>query len=126
MISYGIRIKENLRKAYAQAANSFQRQLDAISADLAALDGDLEHQMSHVGNISHKLAPLQKDLEHIEVLDRACIEANTEENDYTVYSVEDLTFELGLVKRAIRKKMAFIENQASGRTRCGIQQWRLT
>ncbi|KAJ8654033.1 hypothetical protein O0I10_010244 [Lichtheimia ornata] len=108
-------IKENLRKAYAQAANSFQRQLDAISADLAALDGDLEHQMTHVGNISHKLSPLQKDLEHIEVLDRACIEANTEENDYTVYSVEDLTFELGLVKRAIRKKMAFIENQSVSR-----------
>ncbi|CDH48917.1 actinin-like protein [Lichtheimia corymbifera JMRC:FSU:9682] len=108
-------IKENLRKAYAQAANSFQRQLDAISADLAALDGDLEHQMAHVGNISHKLSPLQKDLEHIEVLDRACIEANTEENDYTVYSVEDLTFELGLVKRAIRKKMAFIENQSVSR-----------
>ncbi|KAI9312793.1 actinin-like protein [Dichotomocladium elegans] len=108
-------IKESLRKTYAQAANNFQKQLDKISADLAALDGDLEHQMSAVDSIARKIAPLQKDMIQIELLDQACLEANTEENDYTVYSVEDLTFELSMVEQAIRKKIAFIQNQSVAR-----------
>jgi hypothetical protein len=37
-----LRIKENLRKAYAQAANDFQKQLNAISLELVKLDGDLD------------------------------------------------------------------------------------
>ncbi|KAI8144724.1 actinin-like protein [Fennellomyces sp. T-0311] len=108
-------IKENLRKAYAKAANDFQRLLDTVSAELAALDGDLEGQLSSVVILSQKIVPLQKKLEAIEKLDQACLEANTEENDYTVYSVEDLTFEYGLVERSIRKKIAFIENQSISR-----------
>jgi hypothetical protein len=37
-----IRIKENLRKAYAQAANDFQQQLDSISMEQSLLDGNLD------------------------------------------------------------------------------------
>ncbi|KAI9278563.1 calponin homology domain-containing protein [Phascolomyces articulosus] len=104
-------IKENLRKAYANAANGFQEKLDRISAELATLDGELENQLNSVVGLSQEIAPLQKKLYAIESLDQACIEANTEENDYTVYSLEDLTFELDLVERAIRNKIAFIDNQ---------------
>lgn len=49
----------------------------------------------------------------IHILDQECIEANTEENDYTVYSLEDLSFGLDLVKEAVQKKSAFIQNQVS-------------
>lgn len=58
-----------------------------------------------------KVKPFQSTLKKIEDLDQECLDANTEENDYTVYSLEDLTFELGLVEQAIRKKSAFIQNQ---------------
>lgn len=34
-----------------------------------------------------------------------------EESDYTVYTYEDIEFETGLVKEALSKKKAFIENQ---------------
>lgn len=41
-----------------------------------------------------------------------CIEANVEENDYTVFTWQDLEFELELVTQAIAKKISFIDNQA--------------
>jgi len=34
-----------------------------------------------------------------------------EENDYTVFTGQDLAFELELVIQAVGKKIAFIENQ---------------
>jgi hypothetical protein len=40
-----IRIKENLRKAYAEAANDFQQQLDRISMEQSLLDGNLDVRM---------------------------------------------------------------------------------
>lgn len=39
------RIKENLRKSYAQAANDFQKQLNATTLELVKLDGDLDVSM---------------------------------------------------------------------------------
>jgi hypothetical protein len=38
-----------------------------------------------------------------------------EENDYTVFTRDDLEFELGLVKLGVAKKIAFIDNQVSCR-----------
>ncbi|KAI8374666.1 calponin homology domain-containing protein [Radiomyces spectabilis] len=108
-------IKENLRKAYANSANSFQQQLDQISAELASLDGDLNQQLNKVHRITEKVPPLISSLRQVEGLDKECTEANTEENDYTVYSVEDLTFGLDLVQQAIQKKSAFIQNQIVSR-----------
>ncbi|KAI9286306.1 calponin homology domain-containing protein [Umbelopsis sp. AD052] len=108
-------IKENLRKSYANAANDFQKQLNALALELAKLDGDLDIQLNTVQKITGKLQPLQSSLQKIDDLDRQCEEANTEENDYTIYSVEDLSFELSLVQKAVQKKSAFIENQIVSR-----------
>ena len=71
----------------------------------------LQIQLNTVQKITGKLQPLQSSLQKIDDLDRQCEEANTEENDYTIYSVEDLSFELSLVQKAVQKKSAFIENQ---------------
>jgi len=79
------------------------------------LDGDLDIQLNRVQTITGKLQPLQSSLQKIAELDRQCEEANTEENDYTIYSVEDLKFELTLVQKAVQKKSAFIENQIVSR-----------
>lgn len=40
-----------------------------------------------------------------------CNNANVEENDYTVFTTQDLQFELELVVQSILKKIAFINNQ---------------
>lgn len=42
-----------------------------------------------------------------------CEAANVEENDYTVFTYQDLVFELELVAQSIAKKIAFIDNQVS-------------
>jgi hypothetical protein len=38
----GFRIKETLRKKFADLANDFEQRLHAISSELAAMDGPLE------------------------------------------------------------------------------------
>jgi hypothetical protein len=69
---------------------------------------------------------MQESLQMIHILDQECIEANTEENDYTVYSLEDLSFGLDLVKEAVQKKSAFIQNQVRKLNRYFIHQRQLT
>jgi hypothetical protein len=56
---------------------------------------------------------LSRKLPEIEELDRQCDQAGLDESEreYTVYSVEDLIFDLGLVKTALQKKTGFLENQ---------------
>lgn len=75
------------------------------------LEGSLQSQLRSVQDLTRSFEPLQKLLDIIQTLDQECIEANTEENDYTVYSFEDLSFGLDLVKEAVQKKSAFIQNQ---------------
>ncbi|KAI8978042.1 calponin homology domain-containing protein [Pilobolus umbonatus] len=108
-------IKEGLRQAFAQAANDFQHQLDSISAKLVNLEGSLQVQLHMVQGLTNLFGPLQEALNMVEILDFECQEAHTEENDYTVYSLEDLRFGLDLVKEAVQKKSAFIQNQIVSR-----------
>lgn len=84
-----------------------------ISAELVDLKGDLDTQLTFVESLTESFLPLQEELDMIQLLDQACQEANTEENDYTVYSVDDLSFGLDLVKEAVYTKCQFIENQVS-------------
>lgn len=42
-----------------------------------------------------------------------CFAANVEENDHTVFTCQDLEFELELVIHSVAKKIAFIDNQVS-------------
>ena len=72
----------------------------------------LQLQLNRVQSITGKLQPLQSSLQHIGELDRQCEEANTEENDYTIYSVEDLKFELSLVQKAVQKTRAVLARLA--------------
>ena len=49
--------------------------------------------------------------DEISAVDRSCLEAKVEENDYTVLTFDDLEYELELAEANIRKKIAFVENQ---------------
>lgn len=52
----------------------------------------------------------------MDIIDKKCLEANIEDNEYTIYSMDDLDFELGVFVDAVNKKSLFIENQIVART----------
>jgi hypothetical protein len=64
--------------------------------------------------LSEELPNLKTKLnDEILAVDRSCLEAKVEENDYTVLTFDDLEYELELAESNIRKKIAFVENQVS-------------
>lgn len=109
-------IKEKLRKSFADTANEFALSLDTVSLRISELEGELERQLLGITNISEQIKPLDNLLSELKDLDHQCTEANVEENDYTVYSYDELEYELGLAKQSVVKKLAFIENQIVARS----------
>ncbi|KAK2750413.1 hypothetical protein FQN57_003893 [Myotisia sp. PD_48] len=108
-------IKNALRRSFADRANDFALTLNTLSLAISGLEGDVEDQLSHVQRLSQSLPPLDQFLETIADLDEQCVEANIEENDFTTYTFEELSYELGLVKSSVAKKLAFLENQMVAR-----------
>ncbi|KAJ4268626.1 alpha-actinin [Fusarium torreyae] len=109
-------IKNALRKSFADKANDFAMALNTIQLAISGLDGDVEDQLHHVRKLSESLSPLDLYLEKIAELDEKCQEANIEENDFTTYTYDELSYELGLVKTSVQKKLAFLENQMVARS----------
>ena len=58
-------------------------------------------------------------LADIAKVEEDCQAANIDENDYTVFTYQDLEFEHELVVQSISKKISFIGNQVRGK------KWRL-
>jgi Calponin homology (CH) domain len=109
--------KDTIRKEYAHAANSFNEVLSALSVGLSQVSGELNDQLSNTKALQAKAAPLKKQIEHLQALDAHCIEANIEDNEFTIFSVEDLIFDLSLLNKFLSKKISFIENQVVARTK---------
>lgn len=106
------RIKESLRRKFADLANSCEKSLQAITLDLAAVGGPLESQLEAIRGLIQRISCLRAEtLPSILSAETDCEAANIEESDYTVYTYEDLEFESGLVRDAVNKKKAFVENQ---------------
>lgn len=108
-------IKEGLRKKFADAAHDFESRVRALSSDLAAVGGPLEEQNDIVKELQTRIPKLSDALSDVMVIDEECRAANVDENDYTVFTCEDLAFELELVVQSISKKLAFIDNQMVSR-----------
>ncbi|KAK6841699.1 hypothetical protein PG987_002559 [Apiospora arundinis] len=108
-------IKNALRKSFADKANDFALALNTMQVAISGLEGDVEDQLLHVRRLSDNLPPLDAYLKTIEAVDEKCQEANIEENDFTTYTYDELHYELGLVKSAVAKKLAFLENQLVAR-----------
>lgn len=108
-------IKNALRKSFADKANDFALTLKTLSLAISGLDGDVEDQLDHVQKLNDNLPPLDAFLDTIAELDEQCAEANIEENDFTTYTLDELSYELSLVKSSISKKLAFLENQMVAR-----------
>ncbi|KAJ3731291.1 actinin-like protein [Lentinula guzmanii] len=108
-------IKEILRKKFAEVANDFEQGLHAISSELTAIDGPLEVQQQLVEQIQTRISALSETLKHVAAAEAECNAANIEENDYTIFTCQDLEFELELLVQSISKKIAFIDNQIVSR-----------
>ncbi|KAJ3216026.1 hypothetical protein HK099_006096, partial [Clydaea vesicula] len=113
-------IKEVLKTKYANAANQYQDNLNQLSLSITGLDGELDQQLNGVQRLISGLEPLKQHLKSIEELSRECDEANIDDNEYTIFSVEDLTFELGILHQSLLKTKAFIENQMVARNYTNI------
>ncbi|KAJ3814642.1 actinin-like protein [Lentinula aff. lateritia] len=108
-------IKETLRKKFAEVANDFEQRLHAISSELTSIDGPLEVQQQSVEQIQTRLPALSETLNYVAEAEAECNAANIEENDYTIFTCQDLEFELELLVQRISKKIAFIDNQIVSR-----------
>ena len=108
-------IKNNLRRAFADKANDLALTINMVSASISGLEGEVEEQLKMTQRLNAHLAPLSDFLKVIGELDAQCEEANVEENDFTTYTYDELQYELDLVKSAVSKKFAFLENQIVAR-----------
>jgi chromosome segregation ATPase len=106
------RIQETLRKEFAALADDFRDRLRAVSLELSAVEGPLEEQQRQIESIQTRIPALSEALGGVEAAEAECIAAKVEENDYTVFTCQDLEFELELVVQSIAKKISFIDNQA--------------
>lgn len=71
-------------------------------------------QQQSVEQIQTRLPALSETLNYVSEAEAECNAANIEENDYTIFTCQDLEFELELLVQRISKKIAFIDNQVSG------------
>ncbi|PFH51257.1 hypothetical protein AMATHDRAFT_75099 [Amanita thiersii Skay4041] len=108
-------IKESLRMRFADLANNFEYQLHIISSELTAIEGPLEEQQQKVQEIQTRIPALSDALSEAAAAEAECMAANVEENDHTVFTCQDLAFELELLVQSIAKKIAFIDNQIVSR-----------
>ncbi|KAK9469706.1 calponin homology domain-containing protein [Lipomyces arxii] len=109
-------IKENLRKRFADTANEIASKLDEIALAVSQVDGELEDQLSEIKGIRQTLQPVETMLETLKKLEASLQEAKVEENDYTVYSYDELEYELRLARETLSKKLSFVENQIVARS----------
>lgn len=108
-------IKDILQKKFASLANDFQKRLHSVSSELTGVDGPLELQQEQVGHIQARLPSLKHSLAEVASAETECGFANVEENDYTIFTCQDLEFELELFTQRVAKKIAFIDNQIVSR-----------
>ncbi|KAI0789597.1 actinin-like protein [Abortiporus biennis] len=108
-------IKEALRKKFADFANDFSKRLGAMSSELAGIEGSLEDQQEQVTQVQTRIPDLASSLSVLAEIDQECRDANVDENDYTIFTYQDLEFELELVQQSITKKIKFIDNQIVSR-----------
>lgn len=108
-------VKDKLKRKYADASNEFCESLIHISRSLASLSGDLNMQLKEAESLSLLMEPLRESISNIESLNDQCLEANIEDNEYTIHSVDDLIFDFQILLQSINNNISFIENQIVAR-----------
>jgi hypothetical protein len=70
-----------------------------------------QEQQGAIAALKEALGPVRTALTRLQIADEECRSANIEENDHTIFTYDDLEFELQLVESAVTKKFKFIDNQ---------------
>lgn len=105
-------ILDNLRKSFADKANSFYNSLTALKDALTAEDDSaLEQQLSFVSSKQQELEVLGSDLPAVNSAEQECLAANIEDNEHTDHTFDDLEFEFQQVQKSYAKKITIIESQ---------------
>lgn len=106
------RIKESLRKEFACQAEQFIERVQMIEQSIGSLTGPLQDQKQALVKLSEQLPSTRSTLtDEIGRVNQLCVEAKVDENDYTVFTYEDLEFELETAEEGLRKKITFVDNQ---------------
>jgi hypothetical protein len=70
-----------------------------------------QEQEEKAKEIQTRIPTITEELSAVSAAESECMAANVEENDYTVFTWQDLEFELELLIHSIAKKISFIDNQ---------------
>ncbi|KAK6542451.1 hypothetical protein TWF694_006405 [Orbilia ellipsospora] len=108
-------IKEKLRRSFADKANEFALSLSTAQLELSELEGEPEKQLRQCRTLNDSLRKIHTELDVLKSITQQCEQAHIEENDYTVYSYDELEYEYGLATSSTSKKLAFLENQIVAR-----------
>eukprot|EP00003_Mantamonas_plastica_P002120 TRINITY_DN11572_c0_g1_i2.p1 TRINITY_DN11572_c0_g1~~TRINITY_DN11572_c0_g1_i2.p1 ORF type:complete len:521 (+),score=224.50 TRINITY_DN11572_c0_g1_i2:821-2383(+) len=107
-------IKEDLRLAFAEQANEFYSKTEtwrhALLADNSGseLEAQCEGLVSGLGEIN---AEADQILAALSQLEAKLAEANVDDNEHTIFTVDDLQFEFDQVAMAYREQISTLENQ---------------
>lgn len=112
--------KDAIRQKFANVANQLQADINAVGAELTQIDGELEQQLEQVQGLLQRAQNFDGQLNEVRQANEEVVEASIEDNEFTVLSVEDLEFDLGLLKQSLQKKAGFIQNQIVARTKTNI------
>ncbi|BGO95730.1 hypothetical protein NBRC10512_001564 [Rhodotorula toruloides] len=115
------RIQEEARTRFADQANALQVSLRRVQGQMAALSDPSESltaQLDSFHHISSAILPsLSRSLDDVRAAEDACRECEALEAgvDGTCCSADELGVEVDCVQQAIKKRLAFIENQMVAR-----------
>ena len=70
-----------------------------------------EQKAAVVAIMADRMLPVEALLQRLKQAEEACAEAFVDENDYTVLSWDDLSWECELLKLSLSRRVAVIENQ---------------
>lgn len=71
----------------------------------------VQEQQQKIQHLQDRLPELHEALVELSTAEDDCQAANVDENDYTVFTYQDLEFEHELLVQSLSKKIAFIDNQ---------------
>ncbi|KAI8846063.1 calponin homology domain-containing protein [Chytridium lagenaria] len=122
--------RDRLRRDFAEVANVLNLNFKQIAKSLASVDGDsdLEEQLRDIRGLLVSLEALSSHLKLAEARFADCAAANIVDNQYTLLTYEDLSFDYRLTSASLTKKIAFIENQIIARgvtnvTAAQLDEW---
>lgn len=105
-------ILDALRRNFANLANAFDDQLNALKSSIAEVSSlDLQTQLDVLVGKQAELSSLSANLPAIQQAEELCNAANIEDNEYTNQTFDDLEFSHSRLTKTYQKQINFIQNQ---------------